>query len=113
MSLPTPDPLSGGGSTSHFWPTLAGALRSLFRRDDDPLELIARERAALGDRYWPDAKPAVEGDDFLQSTAEMTEAELRWRIRVRRIRDVLGLIAIAAITVLLAVSAWHAVATLG
>lgn len=108
MSLPTPDPLSGGGSTSRFWPTLAGALRSLFRRDDDPLELIARERAALGDRYWPDAKPAAEGEDFLKSTAEMTEAELRWRIRVRRIRDVLGLIAVAAITALLVVSVWHA-----
>jgi hypothetical protein len=108
MSLPTPDPVPGGEPTSRFWATLASALRNLFRRDDDPLELIARERAALGDRYWPDAKPAVEGEDFLKSTAEMTEAELRWRIRVRRIRDVLGLIAVAAITFLLVVSAWHA-----
>lgn len=113
MSLPTPDPLPGSGPTSRFWPTLAGAVRGFFRREDDPLELIARERAALGDRYWPDAKPAVKGEDFLRSTAEMTEAELRWRIRIRRIRDVLGLIGVAALTVLLVVSAWHAVTTLG
>jgi hypothetical protein len=113
MSFPTPDPVSGAGQASRLWPMLAAALRGLFRREDDPLQLIARERAALGDRYWPDMAPALEGAEFLRSTTQMTEEELRWRLRVRRIRDVMGLIILASLTVILVVTAWHALSPLG
>jgi hypothetical protein len=113
VSFPAPDPLSGaGGQASRFLSTVAAAFRGLVRRDDDPLELIARERAAFGERYWPEAKPALKGEDFLDSITEMTVEELRWRIRVHRVRDVLGLIALAAIAALVVACAWRAVSPL-
>ncbi len=113
MSLPAPDPVSGVGQASRIWPALVAAMRTLFRHEEDPLELIARERAALGDRYWPDATPAVRGEEVLRSTAEMTLEELRWRLRVRRVRDILGLIALASVTAILVAFAWHAISPFG
>jgi hypothetical protein len=113
MSVPAPDPVPGVGQASRFWPVLVAAMRTLLRREEDPLELIARERAALGDRYWPDATPALQGEDVLRSTAEMTLEELRWRLRVRRVRDVLGLIALTSATVLLVVFTWHVISPFG
>jgi hypothetical protein len=113
MSFPAPDPVSGVGQASRFWPTLVAAMRTLFRREEDPLELIAREQAALGDRYWPDATPALPGEEVLRSTTEMTLEELRWRLRVRRVRDILGLIALTSVTVILVAFAWHAISPFG
>lgn len=108
MSFPAPDPASGVGQTSRFWPALIAILRWLFRRDSDPLDLIDRERDKLGDRYWPEAEPSLDSGAFLKGTVEMTEKELRWRVWVRRTRDLLSLIALASFTFFLIRIALHA-----
>jgi hypothetical protein len=80
------------------------SLRGASSTDQDLLESLTQTEDQIFRKHWPDAKPSGDGAQLYDEVLQIRVRRLKWRSRLKTMREVVWIVVIA---ISCSTLAWH------